>query len=129
MRSRTTWVAIFFIFATVVLYGVLDFALTDIFLWARVNNFPILGAKFTLSSLVSLAVAAVALGVCLFSNIGARQFVKQSVTELDKVNWPSMEETRKGTGVVILTSIVASAILGLFDTLFGWITTNNFFLR
>lgn len=129
MRSRTTWVAIFFLFSTTLLFGVLDLALTDIFVWARVNNFPILGAKFTLSSLISLAVSVGVLAVVLSGTTGAKLFVKQSVTELDKVNWPSLAETRKGTGVVILTSVVASIILGLFDTFFGWITTNNFFLR
>lgn len=129
MRSRLTWVAVFFIVATLLLYVLLDYALTDLFMFLRVNNYPILGAGFTLSSLVA-SLSALLLGVYVgFIRKDARQYVLQSITELDKVAWPSRDDTKSSTGVVIIVSVIASCILGIFDAVFSWITSNNFFLR
>lgn len=42
-------------------------------------------------------------------------FVRESVTELKKVQWPSREEVISSTKVVIISVLVISAILGFFD--------------
>jgi preprotein translocase subunit SecE len=42
--------------------------------------------------------------------------------ELRKVTWPSRKETLNSTIVVIVTTIVASLLLGLFDGVWAWAT-------
>jgi len=47
----------------------------------------------------------------------------QEVTsELKKVTWPTRKETLQSTVVVIITTIVSSAFLGLFDGIWSWVT-------
>ena len=41
--------------------------------------------------------------------------------ELKKVTWPTREETIAATIVVIVTVIVASMFLGVFDLLWSWV--------
>ena len=42
--------------------------------------------------------------------------------ELRKVSWPSRKETLQSTIVVIVTTIIASAFLGVFDYTWSWVT-------
>ena len=42
------------------------------------------------------------------------------VNELSKVTWPTRKELSASTVVVIITSIIASLILGLFDFFWAW---------
>jgi preprotein translocase subunit SecE len=42
--------------------------------------------------------------------------------ELRKVSWPSRKETLQSTIVVIITTIIASAFLGVFDAIWSWVT-------
>jgi len=127
MRSKATWVAIFFIAATLLLSVVIDFALTDVFSMMRVNNYPVLGPKFTLSSSLGLFVAVLIGLYAAFVHKSARKLVTQCLVELDKVNWPAWTETRNATGIVIFTCFIASIILGLFDAFFNWFTSQNLF--
>ena len=43
-------------------------------------------------------------------------------TELRKVTWPSMEETRAATIAVIVASLIAAVLLGLFDVFWQFLT-------
>ncbi len=43
-------------------------------------------------------------------------------TELNKVTWPTRKETFAATVVVIVTVIVSSIFLGIFDSLWAWLT-------
>ena len=42
--------------------------------------------------------------------------------ELKKVTWPTRKETLYSTIVVIVTTIIASLFLGLFDGVWSWVT-------
>jgi len=42
------------------------------------------------------------------------------------VTWPSADETRVATLVVIVTSMVVSAVLGFFDLGFNWVMERIF---
>lgn len=44
------------------------------------------------------------------------------VGELAKVTWPTRAETKAATIVVIITTVVASLLLGLFDLIWSWAT-------
>jgi preprotein translocase subunit SecE len=42
--------------------------------------------------------------------------------ELRKVSWPSRKQTMTSTIVVIVTTIIASLFLGVFDGVWSWVT-------
>jgi preprotein translocase subunit SecE len=45
------------------------------------------------------------------------QFARESVAELKKVVWPSREDVISSVKVVIVSTIIIAAILGLIDVL------------
>ena len=45
------------------------------------------------------------------------QFIKESYAELRKVIWPSKDDVISSVKVVIISTIIVSAILGLIDVL------------
>lgn len=51
------------------------------------------------------------------------QFVREVITELKKVTWPTREETIKLTLVVIALSVLVGAFIGALDIIFLKITT------
>lgn len=74
---------------------------------------------------VATAVAAVfALGATasLYRHERFHQLTREIAIELSKVTWPSREETRVSTIVVIVTSVVAALYLGVFDALWSALT-------
>jgi preprotein translocase subunit SecE len=42
--------------------------------------------------------------------------------EMKKVTWPTRQELVSSTIVVIITTIISSAFLGLFDGVWSWVT-------
>ena len=44
---------------------------------------------------------------------------RETVGELRKVAWPTMQETRRLTGIVLIVMFLMSAVLGLLDFLFS----------
>ena len=63
---------------------------------------------------------SVALGFVIFAvlyrNPTANAFIGDVAVELlTKVTWPTMKETQVATGIVFVTVIIASLILGFFD--------------
>ena len=127
MRSKNTFVGLFFIVSALVLAWALDAALSAVFAATRVTNTAILGDRVTLSTLIAIVVAAITMFV-LWSRPKSKGFVAEVVDELYKVNWPDWAETKVSTMVVIVTSLIAAAILGVFDITFGWLSQNNLFL-
>ena len=45
------------------------------------------------------------------------------IMELKKVTWPTRKETQAATVVVIVTVIIASIFLGIFDLIWSWATS------
>ncbi len=56
------------------------------------------------------------------------QFVKESRAELNKVNWPTKQQTIKFTSVVIGVSLAVAIFLGALDYLFEY-TLRAFIIR
>lgn len=46
-------------------------------------------------------------------------FCKTTVSELKKVDWPTLSYTLKWSGVVVLFTVIFSLIMGLFDKTFA----------
>ena len=128
MRAKGTWVFLFFIASAIVVAFTFNYALRDVFSWLQINNVAILGDSFRLSTLLS---ASAALILALFFGVfykKSRTYIEQCVIEFNKVAFPEWKETKLATFTVVLVSVVASVILGLFDMVFSWWTTNNLFL-
>ena len=68
------------------------------------------------------AVGSLAITVVLYRNERAHDMVTDVVTELSKVTWPSRKETYASTIVVIITSLIAAAIVGAFDFVWSYFT-------
>jgi preprotein translocase SecE subunit len=68
------------------------------------------------------AVCAAAATVLLYKNRTVSRLANEVVGELSKVAWPSREEVRVSTIVVIVTSFIAACIVGVFDATWAWIT-------
>lgn len=127
MSSRYTVAALFFLGAALIATLILDRAFGMIFAISNIANTSILGDRFTLSTLVGLLLS---IGGAAYAwvNPKSKEFVAESADELAKVSWPEASETKTNTIVVIVFSFIAAGILGVFDSVFGWLTNNNLFL-
>lgn len=70
-----------------------------------------------------LGIGAASIGTLVFWR-KKETFAKATdiVAELSKVTWPTRKETSAATIVVIVTVIIASLFLGLFDMVWSWAT-------
>jgi preprotein translocase subunit SecE len=103
-----------------VICGQLFGAIFDLF--SRDFDQPIIGTEFLRSDLLGL-ICGVAAGVALKMNRAVNTWALEVANELKKVTWPSWEETRLSTVVVIITSIVMAIILGVFDMIWALVST------
>lgn len=46
-------------------------------------------------------------------------YLKDSVSELRKVTWPTKEQTLRLTIIVIIFSLIVAAVFGVLDYIFG----------
>lgn len=56
-------------------------------------------------------------------NVPPVQFVREVISELKKVTWPTRDETIKLTAVVIAISVITALFIGGLDALFIKITS------
>jgi preprotein translocase subunit SecE len=68
------------------------------------------------------AVIGVGVALGLYRKEKSHRLVVDVVSELSKVSWPSRKETYASTIIVIVTSIIAAAIVGSFDFVWSAIT-------
>jgi preprotein translocase subunit SecE len=88
--------------------------------YARVNDFAVVG-DWSLSTVLGFGLAAVAAVVVW--RIPRTQTVSLEVAlELQRVTWPSLRETRAATMAVIVASVIAAVILGMFDMVWSWLS-------
>ena len=60
--------------------------------------------------------------VWAYKNPKYYKFVTEVSVELSKVRWPNRLETRSHTVVVVIVSIIAAVILGMFDAVWSGVT-------
>jgi len=72
---------------------------------------------------VFIASLLVALGIVWFSDTGRRTvgYLRDSMTELRRVVWPSRQEATRMTGVVFVFVAIMALILWLFDKILAWV--------
>jgi preprotein translocase subunit SecE len=78
-------------------------------------------SSWTPSTLLGLGIAFAAAGYA-WLNQKARTVSHEIVAELRKVSWPSIPETRAATVAVIVASLIAAVLLGVFDVLWQFLT-------
>jgi preprotein translocase subunit SecE len=68
------------------------------------------------------AFLALALAFYMWRHPKVNRLAVEIVTELSKVTWPTRKELSVSTVVVIVVSVIAAVILGLFDLFWSWAT-------
>jgi preprotein translocase subunit SecE len=77
--------------------------------------------SWTYSSLLGLALSF-GTAFYLWSRQQTREVSMEIAAELRKVTWPSLAETRAATIAVVVASLIAAVLLGLFDVLWQFLT-------
>lgn len=68
------------------------------------------------------AIVGILSGYLLYRHPTVKPYVDEVAGELSKVTWPSRAETWRNTVVVIITSVIAAAFLGVFDAVWSAFT-------
>ena len=81
---------------------------------------PLVG-EWTWSTVIGLGLCA-AVAFYLYSKPRTHEVSLEIAGELRKVSWPSFAETRAATIAVIVASLIAAVLLGLFDVFWQFLT-------
>jgi preprotein translocase subunit SecE len=108
------WVQYVFVVVAAVLLWFLDKVGTLV--WQNFAEPP----TVTITALA--AVISISGTVALYRTERAHDLVTDVVIELSKVTWPTRRETYASTIVVIVTSLIAAAIVGAFDFVWSYFT-------
>jgi preprotein translocase subunit SecE len=71
---------------------------------------------------VGSGLVAVIAAVIAYRSKKLHTFVVEVCVELSKVSWPTRKETRSQTIVVLIVSVIAAIILGVYDAVWSHIT-------
>ena len=91
-------------------------AITEIF--GTGANMAIIGHNFRLADLLAMT-SAVTIAVLLKRSDKVTTYAMEVGNELSKVTWPTWNETKLATIVVIVTTLIIALILGVLDLLWG----------
>jgi preprotein translocase subunit SecE len=80
-----------------------------------------LWGDWTWSSFIGLGAAAAA-AIYAWMTPKTKEVAFDIVAELRKVSWPSWPETRAATIAVIVASLIAAGLLGVFDVFWQFLT-------
>ena len=110
----TRWVQYVFVVSGLFFLWFLDKLVTLV--WSNFAEPP--------ATVITAIAAVIGLGsaIALYRNERVHTLVTEVVTELAKVTWPTREETYVSTIVVIVTSLIAAAVVGAFDFVWSFVT-------
>jgi preprotein translocase subunit SecE len=114
-------VAIFYVLAAIAVGVFLERVLAAVFAYSRVNDVALF-AGWSLSTVVGFAVAGIA-GLVIWRIPKTQTTSLEVALELQRVTWPSLKETRAATVAVIVASAIAAAVLGVFDFVWSWLSS------
>jgi preprotein translocase subunit SecE len=115
------YVNIGFVVVGVVAWAVMARFFGTVLEWIDLDA-PLIGADFMRSDLLGL-VSGVAVGVALKLHAPLNEWGIEVGNELKKVSWPTWEETKLSTVVVVVVSIIVAVILAVFDTVWAAVST------
>jgi preprotein translocase SecE subunit len=103
--------------------------LADFFQWSfatfDIPNQRYLGS-FEASALLGVG-ATMVVAIVTWKNKTIYEFCLETVSETRQVVWPSRNETRENTVIVVVVSVIMSIVLGGFDLV--WAKLSNFILN
>jgi preprotein translocase subunit SecE len=108
------WVHVMFAVAGIVLAWLL--AKSGEWAWsyfAKPNGYIVGTSAFAVAAVITFAA---------WRNEQVFGLASEVTSELKKVSWPTRKEVFNSTIVVIITTIVASLFLGVFDGVWSWVT-------
>ena len=118
----TRWVTLGFVVMAGLVAIVLSKALAAIAGSAKLPDYALLGPTVTVSTLIAWA-ASIGVGLYYFRDEKIHTLASEVVVELRKVVWPTMQETRQATIVVVITTIIIALILYMFDAVWSGVTS------
>lgn len=111
-------------FAWLTLTLILWLVLQDLFQWGFAT-FDVanarLGGQVDMSALVAMVVASV-VAVAMWKHETVFSFGIETVEETRKVVWPTKEETKDNTVIVVITAAIMAVLLGVFDLVWAKLT-------
>lgn len=107
--------------AGLLLWVVLSKLFALLFVTFEVTDTFLLGQDVRLSGVIALAIAV---GGTFYAwrHPKMQTWSSEVAVEISKVTWPGWEETKQHTLVVIIFSLVISAIIASFDFFWKWLT-------
>ena len=118
------FVILAFVVGAILIGWTLQVAISSTFSQFSITDNRVLGLV-TYSTLLGLAGGALTF-FALLRNATAVQFADEVIGELDKVTWPTREETIKATTTVVYTTLFVASLLGAYD--FLWKNVADVFL-
>ncbi|HTP26022.1 MAG TPA: preprotein translocase subunit SecE [Anaeromyxobacteraceae bacterium] len=106
-------VILFFVLAALALGIFAEKVIGLIFSYARVNDLELF-ENWNLSTVLGFAMAA-AVAIISWRTPKVQTVSLEIAAELKKVTWPTLRETRAATLAVLVASVIAAIILGVFD--------------
>jgi preprotein translocase subunit SecE len=94
--------------------GTLEFTMPE---W----DLALIGREFRISDLIGLSCGVLG-GILLWRHETVFQLTNEVASEVRKITWPSTDETRLSTIVVVVTTIIIASCLWIFDVLFSALT-------
>jgi preprotein translocase subunit SecE len=122
MGSRQRYVAVGVILLAILSAISLSHGLA--WVWAQLgwDDMPTITREIPLTSVIGFSAGIVAAAFVLLHK-PTLQLAAEVVDELSKVTWPTRQETGSATIIVIITVLACSLFLGLFDTVWMWLTS------
>ena len=68
------------------------------------------------------AIGAIVAAAAAYRHPKWGKFSREVAAELSKVTWPTREETWKQTVIVLVVSVIAAIVLGIFDAVWSGVT-------
>lgn len=116
------YVGFTFIAGFVLVFLTMNKAVETIWEWLEtVPNYAIVGDAITLTTVIAVAIS-VGIALWSYNQDEHRTYIAEVVIELQKVTWPSWDETKRATLVVIAFSIALSAFLFISDRVWRYAT-------
>ena len=117
------WVTLIFASIAVTTFLVMDKALKLIWAtWSKsLIDYQVIGSTVTLTTALALAIG-VAFTFYLYRKPGTLAYLSEVVSELGRVTWPSLDETKRSTVVVIVFTFMLSVYLAGFDWIWKIVT-------
>ena len=121
MNASKRMVNLFYAASTLLAWGIYAKTFALLFTTFAVRDSQLLGKGFTMTTLLGAAAAVITL-IYTWRHPVVKPWLNEAGDELSKVVWPSREETVNNSKVVIIVTMIISAILWVFDQVFGHLT-------